>query len=139
MFMTENVFFNKNNKKEILLVILYSNMTLKTPLVPFQSGSPIIISGPTGSGKTYWTHKLLSNEMFTEHVSSILYCYGVYQSYFNQMKVPNLEFHEGLPSREKVETLNDGKFHIIVLDDLMEQIVKSVETQNLFTKVLSSL
>ena len=50
------------------------------------------------------------------------------------MKVPNLEFHEGLPSREKVETLNDGKFHIIVLDDLMEQIVKSVETQNLFTK-----
>ena len=108
------------------MVILYSNMVLKTPLVPFQSGSPIIISGPTGSWKTYWTHKLLSNEMFTEHVSSILYCYGVYQSYFNQMKVPNLEFHEGLPSREKVETLNDGKFHIIVLDDLMEQIVKSV-------------
>ena len=49
-----------------------------TPLVPFQAGSPIIISGPTGSGKTYWTHKLLSNEMFTESVSSILYCYGVY-------------------------------------------------------------
>ena len=97
MFMTENVFFNKNNKKEILLVILYLNMTLKTLLVPFQSGSPIIISGP-------------------------------YQNYFNQMKVPNLEFHEGLPSHEKVETLNDGKFHIIVLDDLMEQIVKSVET-----------
>ena len=48
------------------------------------------------------------------------------------MKVPNLEFHEGLPSHEKIETLNDGKFHITVLDDLMEQIVKSVETQNLF-------
>ena len=31
-----------------------------TPLVPFQAGSPIIISGPTGSGKTYWTHKLLT-------------------------------------------------------------------------------
>ena len=45
-------------------------MALKTPLVLFQSGSPIIISGPTGSGKTYWTHKLLSNEMFT-------YCYIV--------------------------------------------------------------
>ena len=50
------------------------------------------------------------------------------------MKVPNLEFHEGLPPREEVETLNDGKFHIIVLDDLMEQIVKSIETQNLFKK-----
>ena len=107
---------------------------MNTPLVLFESGSPIIISGPTGSGKTYWTHKLLSNEMFTEHVSSILYCYGVYQSYYDKMKVPNLEFHEGLPSREKVETLNDGKFHIIVLDDLMEQIIKSINTQNLFTK-----
>ena len=117
-----------------MFVILYLKMKMNTLLVPFQSGSPIIISGPTGSGKTYWTHELLKNEMFTEHISSILYCYGVYQNYFNEMKIANLEFHEGLPSCEKVETLNDGKFHIIVLDDLMEQIVKSVEIQNLFTK-----
>ena len=109
-------------------------MIRNTPLVPFQSGSPIIVSGPTGSGKIYLTHRLLSNEMFTEEVSSILYCYGVYRSYFDEMKVPNLEFHEGLPSREKIDSLNYGKFHIIVLDDLMEQIVKSVEMQNLFTK-----
>ena len=46
------------------------------------------------------------------------------------MKISNLEFHEGLPSLEKVQKLNDGKFHVIVLDDLMEYIVKSVETQN---------
>ena len=103
-----------------------------TLLVPFQAG--IIISGPTGSGKTYWTHKLLSNQMFTEEISSILYCYGVYQNYFDEMKLKHLEFHEGLPSRDKVENLNDGKFHIIVLDDLIEEIVKSLETQNLFTK-----
>ena len=41
-------------------------MTLKTPLVPFQSGSPIIISGPTGSGKligliSYYPMKCLQN------------------------------------------------------------------------------
>ena len=28
----------------------------------------------------------------------------------------------------------DGEFHIIVLDDLMEKIVKSIEMQELFTK-----
>ena len=107
---------------------------MNTPLVPFQAGSPIMVAGPTGSGKTYWTTKLLKNEMFTEHVSSVLYCYGVYQTYYDQLKISNLEFHEGLPSLEKVQSLNDGKFRVIVLDDLMEYIFKSVETQNLFTK-----
>ena len=107
---------------------------MNTPLVPFQTGSPIMIAGPTGSGKTFWTNKLLKNQMFTEPVSSVLYCYGVYQTYYDKMEIPNLELHEGLPSLDKVQSLNDGKFHVIVLDDLMEYIVKSVETQNLFTK-----
>ena len=107
---------------------------MNTPLVPFQAGSPIMIAGPTGSGKTFWTDKLLKNQMFTEPVSSVLYCYGVYQTFYNKMEIPNLELYEGLPSLDKVQSLNDGKFHVIVLDDLMEYIVKSVETQNLFTK-----
>ena len=107
---------------------------MDTPLVPFHAGSPITISGPTGSGNTYWTHKLLINKMFTEAVASVLYCYGVYQECYNQMNIPNLVFHEGLPSLEKVQSSHDGKFHTIVLDDLMEYIIKSVETQNLFTK-----
>lgn len=107
---------------------------MNIPLVPFHAGSPIMVAGPTGSGKTYWTHRLLQHHMFTKPVKSILYCYGVYQEYYNQMKIPNLEFHEGLPSLEKIESLNDGSFHVIVLDDLMEYIVKSIETQTLFTK-----
>jgi hypothetical protein len=107
---------------------------MNTPLVKFQAGSPITVVGPTGSGKTVWTNKLLSYDMFTEPVASVLYCYGVYQQYYDEMKIPNLEFYEGLPNMEKVKSLNDGKFHIIVLDDLMEYIVKSIEAQNLFTK-----
>ena len=114
--------------------ILQITLKMNTPLVPFQAGSPIMIAGPTGSGKTFWTNKLLKNQMFTEPVTSVLYCYGVYQTFYNKMEIPNLELHEGLPSLDKVQSLNDGKFHVIVLDDLMEYIVKSVETQNLFTK-----
>ena len=53
--------------------------------------------------------------MFTEPVSSVLYCYGVYQTYYDKMEIPNLELHEGLPSLDKVQSLNDGKFHVIVL------------------------
>ena len=107
---------------------------MNTTLVPFHVGSPIMVAGPTSSGKTYWTHKLLTHNMFTEPVASVLYCYGVFQDYFNQMKIPNIEFHEGLPALEKVQSLHDGSFHVIVLDDLMEYIVKSIEVQNLFTK-----
>ena len=105
----------------------------KIPQIPFHSGSPMIIAGPTGSGKTYWTHKLLRNEMFTQPVSTILYCYGVFQDYFNKFNIPNLTFHEGLPTKEQVEDIHDGNFHIIVLNDLMEYIIKSIDTQNLFT------
>ena len=102
-------------------------------LVPFHAGSPIMISGPTGSGKTHLTMKMLTSNMFTQPIDSILYCYGVYQEYFNSILLPNLTFHEGLPNVEMVKNLNNGAFHIIVLDDLMEYIVKSVDTQTLFT------
>ena len=88
---------------------------MNTLLVPFQAGSPIMIARPTGSGKTFWTNKLLKNKMFSESVSSVLYCYGVYQTYYDKMEIPNLELHEGLPSLDKVQSLNNGKFHVIVL------------------------
>ena len=97
--------------------ILYLTLKMKTTLVPFQAGSPIMIVGPTGSGKTFWTYKLLKNKMFTEPVTSVLYCYGVHQKYYDQMEIPNLELHEGLPILDKEQSLNDGYFHVIVLDD----------------------
>lgn len=106
----------------------------ETAVVPIQAASPIIISGPTGSGKTHFVNRLLQNDMFTQPISSILYCYGVYQTYFNTIDLPNMEFYEGLPTLEKIKSMNDGKFHVIVLDDLMEHIVKSIDMQSLFTK-----
>ena len=111
----------------------------RTPTVPFQSGSPMMVIGPTNCGKTYCINQLLENDMFTQPVASILYCYGVYQDSYNQMRdnpsiqVP-LHFHKGFPSQEDIDSLYDGEFHIIILDDLMEKIVKSIEMQELFTK-----
>lgn len=106
----------------------------KFPLIPFHSSSPIMIAGPTGCGKTNWTYKLLKNEMFTQTVSSILYCYGVYQNFFDEMNIQNLKFQEGVPSSEDIKNLNDGQFHVVILDDLMEEIIKNVDAQKLFTK-----
>ena len=39
--------------------------------------------------------------MFTQPISSILYCYGVYQKYYDEIKIPNLEFHEGFTFSRK--------------------------------------
>ena len=111
----------------------------RTPTVPFQLDSPMMVIGPTNCGKMYWINRLLENDMFTQPVASILYCYGVYQDFYNQMRdnpsirAP-LHFHKGLPSQEDIDNLYNGEFHIIVLDDLMEKIVKSIEMQELFTK-----
>jgi hypothetical protein len=105
-----------------------------SPMVPFTAGSPIMIAGPTGVGKTFFTYKLLTHNMFTEKIKSILYCYGVHQPFYDKMVLNNASFHEGLPNLEKLEEIHDGHFHVIVLDDLMEDIVKSFETQKLFTK-----
>lgn len=107
-------------------------MTTKTVQVLFQAGSPMIVSGPTGSGKTVWIQKLLKHELFTEKIASVLYCYGVHQKIFDTLT--GVELHQGLPSRDKIEQLHDGRFHIVVLDDLMEDIIRSVEAQDLFTK-----
>ena len=108
-------------------------------MVPFQSGSPMMVIGPTNCGKMYWINRLLKNDMFTQPITSILYCYGVYQDFYNKMQdnpsngAP-LCFHKGLPSKEDIDNLYDGEFHIILLDDLMAKFVKSTEMQELFTK-----
>ena len=108
-------------------------------MIPFQLGSPMMVIGPTNYGKTYWINRLLENDMFTQPVASILYCYGVYQEFYNKMcdnpsiRAP-LHFHKGLPSQEDIDNLYNGEFYIIVLDDLMEKIGKCIEMQEHFTK-----
>ena len=98
-----------------------------------------MIVGPTNSGKTFWVKRLLSHQMFTEPIKSILYCYGVHQRAFDEMNndtniVALIKFMQGLPTKDNIDELNDGNFHIIILDDMMETIVKSLDMLQLFTK-----
>lgn len=115
-------------------------MTTK-PTVPFIACSPMMIAGPTNSGKTFWVRKLLMNDMFTESVASVLYCYGVYQDIYTtlvsdmeQERNCKMELHEGLPSTETLKSMNDGKFHLVILDDLMEYIINNTVAEAMFTK-----
>lgn len=101
----------------------------------FHSPATIAISGTTGSGKTTLLFKILDNknELFSIAPKKILYCYGVWQNAFEN-KEHYIDFHEGLPDESKINDFADGDHHIIILDDLMDQVIKNDRVQHLFTR-----
>ena len=106
---------------------------------PLKSPCNSCISGVSGSGKTTLVHKILmfKDDIYDKAVHEILYCMSVDQPLFAAMKrnVTGIKFRRGIPSEEDLNIFTDGSRHcIVVLDDLMEEVVKSVEAQNLFTK-----
>ena len=108
-------------------------------MIKFPSPTTIAISGSTMSGKTTFVNKLLDHaaDMFEQVPANVLYCYGVWQSLFTTMesKYDWLTFHEGLPSEELVRDLTtNGKHNLVIVDDLMDQVVKSSEMETLFTR-----
>lgn len=103
----------------------------------FHAPTTITLSGTTGSGKTTLLFKILEHkdELFTVPPHKILYCYGVWQPLFeSKEKELNIDFHQGVPNEEMINNFADGKHNIIILDDLMEQVVKNQQVQLLFTQ-----
>ena len=109
------------------------------PFPKLKAPSTMMVSGVSGSGKSTLVHKLLvnSDEVFEKKVSKVLYCMGVDQPLYTEMQrtVPGIKFRRGIPTEEDLIEFTDGNKHcILVLDDLMEQVVGSIDAQNLFTK-----
>ena len=77
--------------------------------------------------------KLLAErrECFQPPMDTILYCYSQWQKNYDELKhlVPTTQFHQGQPSMEKLESLQNG---ILVLDDLMEESVNDSKIMNMF-------
>lgn len=110
------------------------------PFPKMKSPCTIMISGVSGSGKSTLVHKLLVNRdaMFESKVYKVLYCMQVDQPLYDQMRtsVSGIKFRRGIPSEEDLLQFTDGTKHcILVLDDLMEEVVRSVDVQSLFTKL----
>ena len=94
----------------------------------------MLIAGSSGSGKSVFTKALLSNRdtIMKNAPLKILWCYGVYQPAFNEMKreFRSIDFHQGIPS---LEILRQGNF-ILVIDDLMLESQSSQLISDIFTK-----
>ena len=80
-----------------------------------------IISGSTGSGKSFFIRKLLEYSDSTianlPKNPKIIYCYGIFTPAYNvPIRGVNIEYHDGLITEEEVKTKRPD---IIIVDDLM--------------------
>ena len=68
----------------------------------FRAPCNILVVGPTSSGKTVFTRRLITykDEMFDPPPKTVHYCYGAWQPAFERMR--NVHFHEGLPVQGKI-------------------------------------
>ncbi|CAG2201533.1 unnamed protein product [Mytilus edulis] len=112
-------------------------MVWNESLLPLMAPTTMCVVGPTQSGKTMYTNKLIENAnvMFTE--SRREYCaYSEDQPVFKEMRGENQDvtYHEGLPDKKTIEEFtHDMKHTLIIIDDLMSKLVQSDDLLQLFT------
>ncbi len=90
-----------------------------------------IVAGPTGSGKSSWITKLISNaaKLVSPPIEKIIWCYSEWQPLYDQYK-GKIEFHEGVPTENELAPIHVRK--LIVIDDLTETANATVA--QLFTR-----
>ena len=114
-------------------------MTLKTGgnvTVDVRLKSPFtaLLVGPTGCGKTRLMFEMIEhrNKVCTEPPAEIIYCYGAWQSKFEEWK-DEVVFHEGFLD-PGTEIPSDGLARWLIVDDLLEEVTGKESLNNSFTK-----
>ena len=112
-------------------------MEISTEDLKIQHPATIFVSGPTGSGKSVITQKLIENidSMFNPVPEIVYFCYSEFQTCYMEMKTSaKLELHEGIPNTVELQKYK-GKRILLVMDDLMAEMgKKSSKLTALFTK-----
>ncbi|NJL55212.1 hypothetical protein HC928_08510 [bacterium] len=102
-------------------------MTVYTgTLSRFELPKNMLVVGASQSGKTHFLKKLLTHneEMFTPHVSKIVYCFSVWQEKYEQLEHALgdlIEFRTDIPTKDElVQNWQDNRSEtLLVLDDKM--------------------
>ena len=110
-------------------IIVTKHLKLKAPF-------NAIVAGPSGCGKTYWVRQLLTHfkQLTTIEATelNVIWCYGQYQeAYRHPVANANIKYREGLLSDDE---LTDMRPHIVVIDDLQNELSSNKEMANLFMK-----
>lgn len=91
----------------------------------------MIVSGPTGCGKSYFIKDIITHkqEMFSVVPDKVVWFYGIYQSLYDEMK--GVDFVEGLPTNYRNLL---GTNTLFIIDDLMIECGGDKRLSQLFTK-----
>ena len=102
----------------------------------FHMPSSILVVGPSSCGKTYFTQRLLMEnlEVFERKPKAIYYCASMYQPCFEEMFQAGIQFHQGIPSEEELDQWFPEGHGILILDDLMNEGSSDKRVLDLFTK-----
>jgi len=106
---------------------IYASPTLIHP-------STVIVSGPTGCGKTLLTARLLIESKFNPMPERIVWVYSEKQELYKQLgDLMDIEFIKGYKT-EIYESFSPNTTNLLVLDDQMTTIADSKDLLDLFTK-----
>ena len=113
-----------------------NNMEISQDIFRFKHPFTALIAGPTGSGKTVLTRNLLKEFKRTTSINAqtlnVLWCHGQWQtSYEIKVEGVDIHYHDGLADESLIKKI---KPHIIVIDDLMNEVCDNIEMSNIFTK-----
>lgn len=96
--------------------------------------STILISGPTGCGKSQFTARLLIESMFEPMPERIMWIYSEWQPLYNELLTQlDIDFIKGFPPN-LYESISPDTTNLIILDDQMSSIGDSKTLKDLFTK-----
>jgi len=116
-----------------VIPIMANTNVIPTPFLKFQHPFTCIVAAPTKAGKTTFVAKLVTHakEMINPPPQRIIWCYSEWQEAYS--KLPQVEFHQGLPDTSELQKDKD-EAKLVILDDLMSEIVKSPKLTELFTR-----
>ena len=97
--------------------------------------SNVLVSGPTGCGKTNFVFRLIVNNMFNTRFDRIVIVYSEWQTLYDKLKLyrPDIEFVQNFDEK-LYESFDPKANNIVILDDQMTNIGSSKTITNLFTK-----
>ena len=106
-------------------------------IMTFQHPFSMMVTGPSASGKTEWTRKLLLSTLIQPPSERIICCYGQWQPLYEdlQKKLPSIEFVHGIPEYlNSSQFINPSQRNLIVFNDLMTEAKCDQRIADIFSR-----